>query len=83
MNSLSFFKNKTIASIHMFVMIVMFILILIITMVIVYKEYSNFDTEAKIIQKKFIETQKENIRFDTQRVLQFIMYMYKRSGYWY
>lgn len=77
MNSLSFFKNKTIASIHMFVMIVMFILILIITMVIVYKEYSNFDTEAKIIQKKFIETQKETIRFDTQRVLQFIMYMYK------
>jgi len=76
MNSLAFFKNKTIASIHMFVMVMMFVLVLIITMVIVYGEYSNFDDEAKVVQEKFIQKQKQTIRFDTQRVLQFIMHMY-------
>lgn len=78
MKSLAFLKNKTIASIHMFVMVMMFILVVIVTMVVIYNEYNKFDDEAKIIQQKFIKQQKETIRFDTQRVLQFIKYMYDK-----
>lgn len=78
MNSLSIFKNKTIASIHIFVMVMMFILVLIITIVFVYEEYDNFDNEAKVIQQKFIQKQKQTIRFDTQRILQFITHMYDK-----
>ncbi len=59
-------------------MVMMFILVLIITIVFVYGEYGNFDNEAKVVQKKFIEKQKQTIRFDTERVLQFIMYMYDK-----
>lgn len=78
MNILPFFKNKTIASIHMLVMVIMFIFVLIITMLMVYEEYRNFDHEAKAIQEKFIQKQKQTIRFDTQRVLQFISHMYDK-----
>ena len=78
MNTLAFFKNKTIASIHIFVMVMMFMLILIITMFMVYGEYSNFDNEAKVTQQKFTQKQKQTIRFDTQRVLQFITHMYDK-----
>jgi len=78
MSSLAFFKNKTIASINMFVMVMMFVLVVIVTVVVIYGEYNNFDEEAKVIQQEFIEKQKETIRFDTQRVLQFIKHMYEK-----
>lgn len=56
----------------------MFILVVIVTMVVIYNEYNKFDDEAKIIQQEFINQQKETIRFDTQRVLQFIKHMYDK-----
>lgn len=62
----------------MFIMTMMFILILIFTGMIFYGEHNDFDSEAKIIQKKYIVKQKETIEFDTQRVLQFISYMYEK-----
>ena len=76
--SIRFLKNKTIASIHMFVMVMMFILIVLVTATVFYGEYNDFDEEAKIIQKEFIKKQKETIRFDTQRVLQFITHMHHK-----
>lgn len=76
--SIGFLKNKTIASIHIFVMVMMFILIALVTATLFYGEYNDFDEEAKIIQKEFIKKQKETIRFDTQRVLQFITHMYNK-----
>lgn len=57
-------------------MTMMFILIVVIVGMVFWREYHTFDDEAKIIQKKYIEKQKETIVFDTQRVLQFIKYMY-------
>lgn len=60
----------------MFMMTMMFILIVVIVGMVFWGEYHTFDDEAKVIQKKYIEKQKETIVFDTQRVLQFIKYMY-------
>ena len=62
----------------MFVMVMMFLFVLIITMVMVYGEYNNFDHEAKVIQEKFTQKQKNTIRFDTERVLKFITHMYDK-----
>ena len=62
----------------MFMMTIMFILILVFTSMVFYGEYNDFDTEAKIIQEKYIIKQKETIAFDTQRVLKFISYMYDK-----
>jgi len=76
--SFGFLKNKTIASIHMFVMVLMFILVVLVTVTVFYAEYNDFDKEAEIIHEKFIKKQKETIQFDTQRVLQFITHMYNK-----
>ena len=61
----------------MFVMTLMFLLIVLFVSMVFYGEYNNFDDEAEIIQKKYIEKQKETIVFDTHRVLKFIKYMYE------
>lgn len=60
----------------MFIMTLMFTLIVLFVSMVFYGEYNNFDEEAAVIQKKYIETQKETITFDTHRVLKFIRYMY-------
>lgn len=78
MASSGFLKNKTIASIHMFVMVMMFILVVLVTVIVFFGEYNAFDEEAAIVQKNFTEKQKESIRFDTQRVLGFINHMYNK-----
>ena len=62
----------------MFVMVMMFILVVLVTISMFYNEYQDFDKEAKIIQQNYTEKQKETIRFDTQRVLQFIEHMYNK-----
>jgi len=64
----------------MFIMTMMFLLIVIVVAMVFYGEYNTFDDEAEIIQKKYIEKQKETIVFDTQRVLQFIRYMYGKRN---
>ncbi len=60
----------------MFIMTLMFILIVLFVGMVFYGEYNDFDDEAALIKKKYIETQKETIVFDTHRVLKFIKYMY-------
>ncbi|CAA6827244.1 MAG: Methyl-accepting chemotaxis protein [uncultured Sulfurovum sp.] len=75
-----FFQNKTIASIHIFVMTMMFGLIVLFVSMVFFGEYNTFDDDAKIIQKRHIKNQKETIVFDTQRVLKFIEYMYNKRN---
>ncbi len=62
----------------MFIMTMMFVLIVVVVAMVFLGEYNTFDSKAEIIQKKHIEKQKETIVFDTQRVLQFITYMYTK-----
>lgn len=62
----------------MFIMTMMFVLIVVVVAMVFLGEYNTFDDEAEIIQKKYIKKQKETIVFDTQRVLQFIRYMYSK-----
>ncbi len=75
-NIIIFLKNKTIASIHVVGMLMMLIVIIIFSTIVAYKEYQNFDVEAKSIQAEFIQKQKDTLVFDTTRVLKFISNAY-------
>ncbi len=75
--SLGIFKHKTITGIHIIGMLMMSIVIIVFASIAAYKEYQNFDNEAKSMQSSFIQTQKDTIVFDTTRVLGFIGDTYK------
>ena len=70
--SLGIFKHKTITGIHIIGMLMMSTVIIIFASFVSYKEYQNFDNEAKSMQSSFIQKQKDTIVFDTTRVLDFI-----------
>lgn len=58
-------------------MLMMLIVIIIFSTIVAYKEYQNFDDEAKSIQVEFIQKQKDTLVFDTARVLKFISNAYE------
>ena len=74
------FKHNTIAGIHIIAMVMMFIVIIIYSAIVAYKEYQNFELEAKNIQLEFIQKQKDTIVFDTKRVLDFISKRYEKRN---
>jgi signal transduction histidine kinase len=78
--SLGIFKHKTITGIHIIGMLMMFTVIIIFTSIVAYKEYQNFDNEAKSMQSSFIQKQKDSIVFDTMRVLDFIRDTYEHRN---
>lgn len=78
--SLNIFKHKTIAGIHIVAMLMMFVVIIIFASIVAYKEYQNFDNEAKSMQSSFIQKQKDSIVFDTTRVLDFISNTYEHRN---
>ena len=78
--SLNIFKHKTIAGIHIVAMLMMFVVIIVFASIVAYKEYQNFDNEAKSMQSSFIQKQKDSIVFDTTRVLGFINNAYKHKN---
>ncbi len=60
----------------------MFIILLVVMMfafLVIYEEYNDFDREIISIRKKYIENQKETISFDTNRVINYIDYVYHNS----
>ncbi len=78
--SLNIFKDKTIAGIHIVAMLMMFVVIIVFASIVAYKEYQNFDNEAKSMQSSFIKKQKDTIVFDTTRVLDFISNTYEHGN---
>jgi len=78
--SLGIFKHKTITGIHIIGMLMMSIVIIVFASIAAYKEYQNFDNEAKIMQSSFIQKQKNTIVFDTTRVLDFIRDTYEHRN---
>jgi len=70
------FHNKSITSIHIWGMLVMLLFIALFIVLVIHEEYSDFDKEISNIREKYIKKQKESIKFDTNRVLDFINYEY-------
>ena len=58
-------------------MLMMLAVIIVFSAIVAYKEYQNFEIEAKSIQAEFIQKQKDTIVFDTTRVLNYISHAYE------
>jgi signal transduction histidine kinase len=58
-------------------MLMMLVVIIAFSAIVAYKEYQNFEIEAKSIQAEFIQKQKDTIVFDTTRVLNYIRHAYE------
>jgi signal transduction histidine kinase len=77
---MKFFQNKTITYIHLIVMAIMFVLVLIFIALVIHKEYTEFNKEAKALRVSYIEKQKNTVYFDVNRVLNFIKYEYENRN---
>ncbi len=73
------FKNQTITSIHILSMVFMSLFVILFTTLVIYEEYNEFEHEANILREKYIRKQKENITYDTNRVLSFIKHVYTQK----
>jgi len=58
-------------------MLAMLLFIALFIILVMYEEYNDFDRATNAIRKHYIEEQKKSIKFDVDRVLDFITYEYK------
>ena len=70
------FKNKKITTIYGWGMFVILLFVVLFSFLVIYEEYNDFDTEVVSIRKNYIKNQKETISFDTNRVVNYIQYVY-------
>ncbi|CAA6825229.1 MAG: Unknown protein [uncultured Sulfurovum sp.] len=76
---MTFLRNKSITSIHVIAMVIMFMFTLIFTTLVIYKKYNDFEKNAKTLRKDYISKQKITVKFDINRVLQYINYEYAKN----
>jgi len=69
-------KNKKITTLYWWGMLVILLFVLLFSFLVIYEEYNDFDKEVVSTRKNYIKTQKETISFDTNRVLNYIQYVY-------
>ena len=73
---LNIFKNKKITTIYAWGMFVILVFVVFFAFLVMYEEYNDFDREVVSLRKGYINDQKEIISFDTNRVVNFIDYIY-------
>jgi signal transduction histidine kinase len=77
--TMNIFKNKKITTIYGWGMFIILLMVMMFAFLVIYEEYNDFDREIISIRKKYIANQKETISFDTNRVIQYIDYVYRNS----
>jgi signal transduction histidine kinase len=70
------FKNKKITTIYIWGMFIILIFVLLFALLLINDEYNDFDRDIVSMRKNYIHDQKEIISFDTQRVINYISYVY-------
>jgi len=75
------FKNKKITTIYGWGMFIIFLFVLLFAFLVIYEEYNDFDREVVLVRKAFIKEQKGIISFDTNRVVNYIKYVYSKRAY--
>ena len=70
------FQNKKITTIYGWGMFVILLFVVFFSFLVIYEEYNDFDREIVSTRKNYIKNQKETISFDTNRVLNYIQYVY-------
>ena len=76
---MNIFKNKKITTIYGWGMFIILLMVMMFAFLVIYEEYNDFDSEIISIRKKYIANQKETISFDTNRVINYIDYVYRNS----
>ncbi len=74
---LNIFKDRKITTIYAWGMVAILVFVVLFAFLVIYEEYNDFDKEVVSIRKTYIEEQKKIISFDTNRVVQYIKYVYK------
>ena len=74
-------RRYSITSLYLWGASILFLLVGLITLLAIAIEYWEFDTETQKLRRQYIEEQKRQIRYDTDRVLSFIEKSYhERHG---
>ncbi len=76
---MNIFKNKRITTIYVWGMFIILLLVMVFAFLVIYEEYNDFDRDIISIRNKYIKNQKETISFDTNRVINYIDYVYHNS----
>ncbi|WP_052296603.1 cache domain-containing protein [Nitratifractor salsuginis] len=75
----SLFARRSITSIYLIGLSILFVIVLLATAIDLYVEYLNFGKEVAQLRRGYIKEQKEQILFDTSRVLRFISKTYEKN----
>jgi signal transduction histidine kinase len=75
----SLFAKRSITSIYLIGLSILLAVVLLVTAVALYVEYLNFGKEVAQLRQEYIKEQKEQIHFDTSRVLRFIARTYEQN----
>ena len=73
------FARRSIPSIYLIGLSALFALVALFTAITIYIEYLDFGREAERLRSEYIKEQKEQIHFDTSRVLRFISRTYQEQ----
>lgn len=66
------FKNKSVTTIYIWGMLITFLFGLMFITLLIYEEHNDFDREASTIKKKYLDTQKEHIKFNAEQASVFL-----------
>jgi len=72
-----FFKRKTVTTIYIWSILTVFFFVLLFMFLVIFEGYSDFEKDAQILRKQYLVEQEKRIRFDTQRVIQYIAHSSK------
>ncbi|HIP18865.1 MAG TPA: GHKL domain-containing protein [Sulfurovum sp.] len=76
------FKNKKITTFYGWGMFAILLFVVLFSFLVIYEEYNDFDREVVSMRKNYMQEQKKTISFDTNRVLNYIDYVYSnRRGH--
>ena len=73
------FKNQTINTILVWAMTLMSLFVILFIFLVIYEEYNDFEREASNLRREYIQKQKQNIKYDVNRVVSFIQHSYKEK----
>lgn len=66
------FKNRSVTTIYIWGMLVTFLFALMFIVLLIYEEHNDFDRESSVIRQKYIETQKNHIKFNVEQLSAFL-----------
>ena len=71
-----FFQKFTLNSINLFGIFILFFFAMLFTILVLFEEYRDFEHESVVLRQSYLETQKTKAQDETQRVLNYIEYVY-------